>query len=130
MLNNNSSYYFLIFIILGISGLAAIPSMLKAFSKTSDTYLMEEMKRVQTELMFYQLDNESFKNVCSGADFTILQNKALLESHGGISCTTNTNKTQLSLYTTLKSKEVYCVDSEGNQGIIDSSFSPKGRCSN
>ena len=124
-----SSHFFLIFIVIGVSALAAIPSMLRAFSQTSDTFIKEEMKRTQVEIMYYDIEYGNFKNACISGDFVVLQNKVLLESGSGVSCTTNENKTQISIYTRLSNGDVYCVDSEGTQTVIEHDIRPTGRCS-
>ena len=103
--------------------------MMRAFSQTSDTFVIHEMKRVQTEMIYYEMDYGNYNNACISGDFVILQNKVLLESGSGVSCTTNKNKTQISIYTELSTGEIYCVDSEGTQTIIDFELRPSGRCS-
>ena len=128
--NTNKSYFFLIFIIIGVSAIAVIPSLKKSFSKASDTFIMEEMRRVQTDMFYYELDHGSFNGACISGDFVMLQNKILLDSGAGLSCTTDKNKSRLSLYTKLSTGDTYCVDSEGEQGIVHHKLKPTGRCSN
>ncbi len=123
------SSIFLIFIVISAMAFAALPALFDAFAKASDIVVIENMKRVQSEMYFYEIDNGNYRYACIGGDYIVLQNKILLESGNGLSCTTNELETSISLYTKLKSDKIYCVDSLGYQGYIDENIRLLGRCS-
>ena len=124
-----SSPFFLIFIMIAVLAFAGIPPLMRAFDDTSDRYVISEMHKVQSDLYFYHFDHGSFYHACISGNFIILENKVLLESGSGVSCTTSSDKQSLSLYTRLKSGEIYCVDSHDYRGIVGEDIYPTGYCS-
>ncbi len=124
-----SSPFFLIFITIAAIAFAGIPPVMRAFDKASDNYIIDSMNLVQSEMYFYEFDHGHFQHACIGGDFVILTNKILLESGSGVSCTTSPDKRSISLYTRLKSGDIYCVDSNDFGGIVSDDINPNGYCS-
>jgi hypothetical protein len=126
----NSSYYFLIFIIISVSFLSAIPFIKKTFSKTSDSYIVSEMNRVQSNMYFYKKENNNYKYACIHSDVSMLITKVLYELGSGLSCTTSDNENNIALYATLHSGDIYCVDSSGLRLYTNKTQKILGHCSN
>jgi hypothetical protein len=119
----------MVFIVFAMIAFSFIPFMKKAFSKTSDDYIVAEMNRVQAEMYFYKLENNNFKYACISSNVSMLISNTLYELGSGLSCTSDAYYNNLSLYTVLNSGSVYCIDSSNFQGYIDTSFNPMGYCS-
>ncbi len=126
----NSTYYFLIFLLIAASFFAALPFVRGAFSNYSDSYIISEMNRAQSDMYFYKRENGNFHYACIRSDIAMLISKALYELGSGLSCTTNDNEENLALYVTLRSGEIYCVDSSGTQSYIKDTEKPLGHCPN
>lgn len=129
MIHEKNSPYFLIFIVISALAFTMIPAVTKSFNKASDTYVIENMKRTQADMYLYEFDNYNYVYACIGGSFVILESKILQESGDGLSCTLSKDKKSLSLYTRLKSGEIYCVDSNGYSGFVGEEIKANGRCS-
>lgn len=125
---SSSFYYFLVFLVVGVFALSATPFILHAFASASETIIIENMKKAQTDLYFYDAEYGGFQYVCIAGNIVVLQNDLLLEYADGLSCTVSENYRNVSLYTTLNKGKKYCVDSLGYQGFISSEKPPQGRC--
>lgn len=124
----SQSYFFIIFIVIGTMALAAIPAMKKAFAKSSDDFIMSEMRRVQSEMYFYKIKNGGFKYACLNSDANMLVSNALYELGSGLSCITTIDMQNIALYTKLHSKKIFCVDSKGYNDFVGNKV-PRGHCS-
>lgn len=122
------SYFFMVFIVIGAMALASIPFFINAFDDASDSFVVENMKKAQSEIYVYDMENINFKNACIRGGFILLHNTILLESGNAVSCVLNKNYKKLSLYTRLESGKTFCVDSGGYQGYVSGTI-PRGRCS-
>ena len=125
----NSTYYFMVFVVLSISFLAAMPSIKNIFSKTSDAYIIAEMNRVQSNMYFYKKKNNNYKYACIHSDVSMLITKVLYELGSGLSCTTSDNENNIALYVKLNSGDIYCVDSNGLQLYTNKKQKTLGHCS-
>lgn len=123
------SHFFIIFLVIAAMAFATIPPVLKAFAKTSDTYVVSELKKAQSEMFFYELDNGSFKNACMRGEIGLVQSSVLIESGNAVSCTSSDKYKTIALRTELQSGEIYCVDSLGFLGFVDSKKGLSGNCS-
>lgn len=122
------SYYFLIFLLIGIFALSSVPFLVGAFSHASDQIIIGNMKKVQADLFFYKIDQGSFYHACIKGDVTTLQYIVLLESSNGLSCSTTSDYQNIALTTQLNNGDLYCVDSSGFYGKIPQYYS-SGYCS-
>ncbi len=123
----SQSHYFVIFIVISVMAFSMIPAIKKTFTKTSDDYIISEMKRVQSEMYFYKVKNKSFKYACIGSDVNMLISNVLYELGSGLSCVTTVDMQHVALYTILNSKKVFCVDSNGYNDYVDNVI-PRGHC--
>ena len=124
----SSKYYFLVFLVIGFSALAVIPVILRAFSETSDRYMVAEMNKAQVDMYFYQSEYGNFRNACRDTRFILIGFDEFSDASIHLTCTTDDSFNTLSLHTILSSGKKYCVDSLGNQKYISGEEIPKGYC--
>lgn len=123
------SHFFVVFLVIAVMAFAMVPPILKAFANTSDSYVIAELKKAQSEMFFYELDNGSFKNACIRGGIGLVQSTVLIESGNGVSCTSSNNYKSIALRTNLQSGELYCVDSLGFLGFVKGEKGLSGNCS-
>ncbi|MCD5389979.1 MAG: hypothetical protein LR005_01145 [Candidatus Pacebacteria bacterium] len=124
----SQSHFFVVFLVIAVMALTAIPAMKKSFAKTSDNFIIHEMKRVQSEMYFYKIEHNGFKHACLSGDVSMLVSDVLYELGSGLSCVTSVDVQNIALYTTLHSEKIFCVDSKGYSGFIENKL-PRGHCS-
>lgn len=124
----SSRYYFLVFLVIGFSALAVIPVILRAFSETSDRYMIAEMNKAQADMYLYQAEYGDFKHACVDPRFMFVGFDDFSDASIHLSCTTDDVGGALSLYTILSDGKMYCVDSHGNQEYLSAEETPNGYC--
>ena len=129
ILPKSSNYYFIVFIIIGILSIFGVFFVRKILKKTADAYMVSRMNIVQSEMFFYKNKYNDFKHACIHGSVSALSLEAIDELNSGLSCTVAHDYQSLSLYTTLYSKKIYCVDSSNFQGYILSQPKSLGSCS-
>ena len=127
-LPRSSNYYFIVFLVIGFSALAVVPNILRAFSETSDRYMVAEMNKAQADMYLYQSEYDDFRGACADPRFMLIGFDDFSDASIHLSCATNDSFNALSLYTILSSGEMYCVDSSGNKKYLSEREMPRGYC--
>lgn len=127
-MNSNSSYYFLVFIVIGVFALSVIPSLKKSFAQASRVLVINTLKKVQADMFYISIEQGDFYRACSGSAASA-NIELILETGNAISCTVSDNYQNMAVSAQLKAGEFYCVDSNGFSGEVYQS-AQGGHCSN
>ncbi len=104
--------FFLIFILISVFALLSIPAIVKSFSKTTDKYLIAELKRAQAEMYFYEADHGNYKHACLSGLFGFNQYFLLEETGHAISCTVSPDLSSMSMFASLEEEgKFFCEGS-------------------
>lgn len=106
--------YFIVFIALGLSAIIAIPMVTNSLNDFSDSYAMNEMKKIQSEMIFHSARNGQLHRLCYEGRVGGLISELIKEHGEFVSCNSNTpQNTAVIVCSQLKNKSYFCVDSAG-----------------
>jgi len=105
--------YFLIFIIIAVTAYIVTPVMYSSFTDASDLYAQSKINTIRGEMFFAQQKRGSFQYACYSGPIGILVQDLVAEYSRRIVCRTNTDDSEMIVYTQLRSGEYYCIDSAG-----------------
>ena len=109
-------------------GFAAIPFMKNSFADVSDTYIMNQMNHIQSEMLFIDAKRGVFTNACTqGVVGVIVQD--VIQNTDSVRCKTNPpSNSQMIVCAGIKNNHFYCVDYLGISCELSSEPKDGFRC--
>ncbi len=128
MYYRNSSYYFLIFIVVGLFSLIGAVFAQKAIRKNQDAYLIARMQETQDDIIFHKSAYQDMAKACFSGEVSLLNIDLNYDLGNYASCFLSKDKKHLALVAELSSGEKYCVDTEGHRAYLNSEDKVRGYC--
>ncbi len=125
MWQRNSSYYFLIFLLIAVSFAAFLPSWKRTLAKTSQDVVRYHMDAFGSELLYEKEQGKDFSGTCVNPSAISLSYLAIEELPGvSLVCRENEDGESAAFFVEFGRGEWYCVDSYGYAGYVDEPTEP------
>lgn len=104
------SKFFIIFIAIAAMAFAAIPFMKNSFADVSDSYIKNQINYIQGEILFIDIKEGAFDNLCTQGEIGKIVNDVVQNSIA-VKCLVNPPiNNKIMICAQLKTAYHYCVD--------------------
>jgi len=108
------SKFFIIFIAISAMAFSAIPFMRNSFADVSDSYVISQLNRLQSEMLLTKTKEGTFKNSCITGNVNGIVIDLIKNDVSKMICKTNSPLfSKMMTCALLKNRNYYCVDSSG-----------------
>ncbi|MCI5051004.1 MAG: hypothetical protein MRY57_01715 [Candidatus Pacebacteria bacterium] len=105
------STFFIVFIGIAAMAFAALPFMKNSFADVSDNYIKSELSRMQAEMLFVSVRQNTFTNFCTTGEVNGIVLDLIKNKTTSLHCKTNAPiNNQVIVCAELKNENHYCVD--------------------